>query len=97
VAFIAKPRDALSICRATALLIIALLLVLSPHYAWYYGWLAGFAAIAPSRAAVFLSSAALLLYQQTLPDYVLLPSLVFAPTLLLLWADWRAPLLKGIG
>ncbi len=97
IAFVSAPRDALAICRTATWLIIALLLILSPHYAWYYGWLAAFAAIAPSRAAVFLSSAALLLYQQTLPDHVLLPSLIFAPTLLLLWADWRAPLLKGTG
>jgi hypothetical protein len=90
VAFRLKPEDAGTICRAAAALILALLLVLSPHYAWYYAWLAAFAAVAPSRASIWLSTAALLLYRQTLPNHVLLPSLVFAPTLVFLWADWRA-------
>ncbi len=95
IAFRIAPDDALAVCRASVTLILALLLVLSPHYAWYYAWLAAFAAITPSRAAVFLSAAALLLYQQTLPDHVLLPSLVFAPTLFLIAADLRAPRLLG--
>ncbi len=96
VAFVDAPRDASAICGAITVLIVALLITLSPHYAWYYVWACAFAAIVPGhpaqRAAIWLSAAAMLLYQQTLPLHVLLPSLVFAPALLLLWRDRRRPI-----
>lgn len=95
IAFHDAPRSADQLCAAISLLIVALLIALSPHYPWYYVWAAAFATASPGqpafRAAIWLSSASLLLYQQTLPLHVVLPSLVFVPALLLIWRDRHLP------
>lgn len=89
-AFRMQVHSARAMAGAAAVMALALLILLSPHYAWYYPWIAGFAAIAPSAAAIWISAAAVLLYAQTLPQHVLLPTLVFLPALLLARTTWRA-------
>ena len=43
----------------------------------------------PSGAAIWLSSAAMLLYVQTLPEGVIAPSLIFLPALAMLPGAFR--------
>ncbi len=97
-----QAADILRIGRDTGLLAATLMLTLSPHYAWYYGWLAALAVLAPSRALIWLSSAALLLYQNPFSDHFLWQALLYAPALVLAWRDLRTapatpaiPVLQG--
>ncbi len=78
------------VCGNAAILAGGTLLALSPHYPWYYPWLALFACLAPWRSAVFLSCGAVILYCDPYHDTILFPSLVFVPTLILAAVDWRA-------
>ena len=48
------------------------MVLLSPHYPWYFSWLTVFVCFARSFALLWLTNACLLLYLIT--DYVFLPS-----------------------
>jgi alpha-1,6-mannosyltransferase len=48
--------------RGAALLAGAFILLLSPHYAWYFAWLVVIACVRPSAALVWLTLASFLLY-----------------------------------
>ena len=69
--------------RAAAWLMLAAMLAASPHYPWYYPWLAVPAVLAPMRAAIWLSSAAMLLYVSPLHERFVWPALLFVPALVL--------------
>ena len=84
-----SPADAVRVCGDAALLAAALTVVISPHYAWYYVWLALPAVVAPYRAAIWLSAAPALLYLDYLDYAFTRPALFFVPALLLLLADLR--------
>ncbi len=91
----ARPPCAGDVTRAArdaALLIVLLLVGLSPHYTWYYPWVAVPAAIAPQRSAIFLGAAALLLYVDPLHSPFMWQAIVFVPTLALAALDLRRPL-----
>jgi hypothetical protein len=75
--------EAVRICRWAALLATLSMIALSPHYPWYYGWLAVPACIGPWRCAIWLSVAPLLLHLNPLHEDFLWPSLVYVPALLL--------------
>jgi alpha-1,6-mannosyltransferase len=51
-----------SLGRQGAVLATALMAVTTPHYPWYFGWLAYFACLAPYPSVIYLSVAPLLLY-----------------------------------
>lgn len=76
--------------RATALLAGAFTLLLSPHYPWYFAWLAVFACLVPSPALGWLTLASLLLYlvpvwpqlMRSWP-WLLVQSIIYVPFLLL--------------
>jgi hypothetical protein len=74
-------------CGDAGILAAALMLAVSPHYAWYYVWLSAFAAITPYRALIWLSSAAVLLYESPFPDHFHWPALLFLPALAFAWRD----------
>ncbi|WP_428395882.1 hypothetical protein [Lichenicoccus sp.] len=81
--------DVLRLCRQAGWLGFAFMLLLSPHYPWYFPFLAVFATIAPSRAVIWLSVAPLLLYLDPIADLFIWRGLVFAPALLLAARDLR--------
>jgi hypothetical protein len=72
-----------------ALLGTAMMLLISPHYPWYFVWLAAPAVLAPNAATIWLSSAAILLYENPLPDHFIWQALLFAPAIVLIWHDRR--------
>lgn len=79
-----------TLCRDTALLSAIATVAISPHYHWYFAWLALPAVVAPSRALLWLATAPLLLIVDPIAgDYFLWPSLIYLPAALLLIADWR--------
>lgn len=94
------PADVIRLCRDVVLLTTAVMLVISPHYPWYFVWLAAAATVAPAAAAIWLSAASILLYANPLPDHFLWQALVFAPALALAWHDRRgtrlAPSLQAL-
>ena len=80
-------NDAQALCRDTGLLAAAAMAVTSPHYHWYFAWLALPAVVAPSRALLWLATAPLLLIEDG--DRFFWPSLIYVPAILLLLADLR--------
>jgi hypothetical protein len=83
-------NDAQTLCRDTGLLAAAAMAATSPHYHWYFAWLALPAVVAPSRALLWLATAPLLLIAQPVPgDRFFWPSLIYVPAILLLLADRR--------
>lgn len=69
------------------LLATALMLVITPHYAWYFAWIAVPLCIAPTPAGLYLTASAFLLYLDPIHTKILWPALVFVPTLLLMAVD----------
>lgn len=95
----AVENDVQALCRDTGLLAASAMAAISPHYHWYFAWLALPAVVVPSRALLWLATAPLLLIEEPVPgDRFFWPSLVYVPAILLL-ADlrpWRAiKLLRG--
>ena len=83
------PAELCRVCGNAAILVAGTILAMTPHYPWYYPWMALFACLAPWRSVVFLSCAATILYCEPYHDTVLFPSLLFVPTLILAVIDWR--------
>jgi hypothetical protein len=71
------------VARNAAWLGFAAMLALSPHYAWYYSWLAVPATIAPESPVLLLIACSVLLYPDPWGEGFYWKSLVFAPPLLL--------------
>ena len=77
------PYDGRRLCRDTAVLAAFATAAISPHYVWYMAWIALPCAVAPLPAAIWFSSASVLLYVDPFDDRFLWPSLVYVPTLAL--------------
>jgi hypothetical protein len=89
-ALLARPQSPVEIWRATGLLMVGATLAISPHYPWYFAWLALPAMVAPSRALVWLATAPVLLEVNPLGGQFLWPALVlYLPALVLAFADVR--------
>ncbi len=83
--------DAIALCRDTGILAALATCAASPHYAWYYPWLALPAVVAPTPVVVWLGSAPLLFLIDPFNDRFLWPSLVFVPAILLAARSlWRS-------
>ncbi len=81
----ARENAIVTLCRDAGLLAGALMVALSPHYPWYFAWLAVPAVLAPSPALLWLAAAPLLLFLDPIPgDRFLWPALVYLPAALLL-------------
>ena len=63
------------------------MLLLSPHYPWYFPFLAIFAVLRPSRALLWMSVAPLVLYLTPWHEFFFWPSLVYAPALIIFVLD----------
>ena len=75
--------------RAASWLMLAAMLALSPHYPWYYPWLAVPAVLSPMRSTIWLGAAAMLLYVSPLHERFIWPGLLFLPALILAVLDMR--------
>jgi alpha-1,6-mannosyltransferase len=65
-----------------AVLGAVLLVALSPHYPWYFGWLAPLACLAPQPSVLWLLAAAPLLAHGSF-DYLEVPAMVYIPAAIL--------------
>ncbi|MGY2051117.1 glycosyltransferase 87 family protein [Methylobacterium sp. JK268] len=90
------PPDAVTLCRDAGLLAAVATAAASPHYAWYYAWLALPATVAPIPAVVWLSAAPVLFFIDPFNERFVWPGLVYGPALALalraLWRSRPAPL-----
>jgi hypothetical protein len=84
-----RAADIVAVASAATTLGFAALLLASPHYSWYYAFLAAPAALAPRWSVIFLSVAPLLLIIDPLHERFLWPALVYVPALLLAAAEYR--------
>jgi hypothetical protein len=80
-AFIRRPDDPIALCAAAGVMMALLTFAISPHYPWYFAWLAVPCVLAPTPAVVWLSSAPILLYLDTFGDRFVWPSVVFVPAI----------------
>jgi len=89
VAFRPRPEtngsraDMVRVGSDAALLAAATMLALSPHYSWYYAWLALPCCLCPWRSVIYLSAAGLLLDINPLNEHFLWPCLLFVPAIAL--------------
>jgi alpha-1,6-mannosyltransferase len=82
--------DAMRLCRDTAILAACVTAVISPHYTWYFAWLALPSVVAPLPAVLWLSAAPVLLYIDPFADRFYWPCLIYCPAAgLALVAVWR--------
>ena len=82
-----RSRDELRYLRDALIVASLFLLLVAPHFSWYFAWLIPFLCFIPSLAVFYLTGASFLLYLTWLgdsPDRMLvLKSLIFVPFLLL--------------
>ncbi len=84
--------DVTVLCRDTAVLAGCAMAGLSPHYTWYFAWLALPSVIAPIPAVIWLSAAPVALYIDPDNSHFLWRAIVYAPAAALTLARlWRRP------
>lgn len=76
------------LCADTALLATAVTVAISPHYPWYFAWLALPCCIVPWRAVIWLSVAPVLMYLDPWHERFFWPCLVYLPAAGLALRDW---------
>ncbi len=81
--------DVADLCRDTAILAACATVAISPHYPWYFAWLALPSVVAPIPAVVWLSVAPVALYLDPLHERFVWPSLVYVPAGVLALAAMR--------
>ena len=89
-AFIRRPDDPVAICSAAGIMMALLTCGISPHYPWYFAWLAVPCVLAPAPAILWLSVAPILLYLDTFEDRFLWPSVVYGPAIGLALSSLRS-------
>jgi len=90
-AFVRRPDDAVAICGAAGVMMAVLTFGISPHYPWYFAWLAVPCVLAPNPAMLWLATAPVLIYLDTYGDRFVWPSVIFAPAVLLALAGLFRP------
>jgi len=82
--------DVMRLCRDTAILAACVTAIISPHYTWYFAWLALPSVVAPLPAVLWLSAAPVLLYVDPFADRFYWSCLIYCPAAgLALVALWR--------
>jgi hypothetical protein len=79
--------DVITLCGDAAILMACATVAVSPHYPWYFPWLALPCALVPYRAVLWLSVAPLAFYFDPLDNLFLWESIVYVPAILLATAD----------
>jgi hypothetical protein len=93
----AGERDVVMLCRDTAILAATAMILVSPHYPWYFAWLALPSVIAPLRSVIWLSVASMVLYIHPETDFALWGSVVYLPALAFAGFEfWNARRVSGV-
>jgi alpha-1,6-mannosyltransferase len=83
VAFVRRPDDPVSIAACAGALMAVLTFAISPHYPWYFAWLAVPVVLAPNPAVLWLSAVPVLIYLDGYGDNLLWSCIVYVPALVL--------------
>jgi alpha-1,6-mannosyltransferase len=86
-----RSRDPASLPALAGALATATMVLLSPHYPWYFVWLVPFIAIKPRASLIWLTVAAFALYVTDWPLTLEQGLFIYAPYLALLMLEWRIP------
>lgn len=94
IAFRAHPHETQAteirrVCGDAALLAAALTVAISPHYPWYFVWLALPCCVVARGSIIWLATAPLLLYFDPSQGRFLFPSLIYLPAAALAVTEWR--------
>ena len=84
-----RESDITQVCGACCILAGFTVVAISPHYPWYFVWLAVPACVAPFRSVIWLSVAPLLLYLDPWTEKFVWASLVYVPVFVLIWFDLK--------
>jgi hypothetical protein len=85
-----RAGDPVAVARDIVLLMTVLTAAITPHYAWYFVWLALPACLVPLPSVIYLSAAAMVQYHDPFDDRVLQFSAIYLPFLALAAIDvWR--------
>jgi alpha-1,6-mannosyltransferase len=85
----ANQGDRLALqARQAVILGAAVLVAVSPHYPWYFGWLAPLACLAPLPSVLWMLAAAPLLAHGAV-EYLAVPGAVYGPAAILAVFDLR--------
>ncbi len=82
-----RRTDVAQLAGAAGLLAGLTMLLLSPHYSWYFPFLAVFAVLRFSRALIWMSIAPLGLYLSPWHEFFFWPALVYLPAIILFCRD----------
>lgn len=88
-AFVRRPDEPVAICRAAGTMMAGLIFVISPHYPWYFAWLALPCVLAPTPAVLWMGAAPMLMYLDTFGDRFVWPSVVYVPAIVLTFVGLR--------
>jgi hypothetical protein len=94
---LARNRDADAVPVLAGGIAIATLVLMSPHYPWYFSWLVPFICFLPRASLIYLTSAVFYLYLTDEPFGLLTGILIYAPALTLFVFEQRrlfVPLLQ---
>jgi alpha-1,6-mannosyltransferase len=92
-----RADDPVALARDVALLATVLTAAITPHYAWYFVWLALPSCLAPLPSVIFLSAAAIMQYHDPFNDRVLQFSAIYLPFLALVAIDlWRLRIRRAV-
>jgi hypothetical protein len=83
------PADVIMVCGQTAILAGCATALISPHYAWYFAWLALPAVVRPYWSVIWLSTAPVVLYHDPFNDPFFWRSVVYVPAAILAVSDLR--------
>jgi alpha-1,6-mannosyltransferase len=83
IAFVQRPDDPVAICGAAGTMMALLIFAISPHYPWYFAWLAVPCVLATTPALLWMATAPILLYLDTFGDRFVWPSVVYVPAIAL--------------
>lgn len=87
-----SSADAIALSCAVAVLMAGATVAVSPHYPWYFAWLALPCGVRPLRSVLWLSASPVLLYLDPFNERFVWASLVYLPALALAVLDFRRPL-----
>lgn len=82
-------QDVAMLCRDTAVLAGGTMAAFSPHYTWYFAWLALPSVIAPIPAVLWLSAAPVALYLDPSNSRFFWPAILYLPAIALTLAGLR--------
>jgi alpha-1,6-mannosyltransferase len=81
------PADVIIVCGRAAILATSVTFIVSPHYAWYFAWLALPAVVQPYWSVIWLSAAPVLLYHDPFDDPFFWRSVIYVPAAILVLID----------